>query len=394
MKKFLTMIMGIMVLAGGMAVAGAEPTELKTYWDNGLVFKSEDKAFKIAFTGRVQADWMFQDADDDLEAAFGEFEDGTEFRRTEIGIKATIYDNIGISAQFGYATGTIEMTDVYVSLEGEIVSVMVGHFNEPFGLEELTSNKYLTFMERGLPTIFDPSRNMGIMLYNTLFDKEMTWALGVFKDTDAQGKDEGGNYNVTGRLTGLPYHEGSDLIHLGASASMRNPDGDVVSFSQRPEAHLSYKLVKSGDIVADSETRLGLEAAGVYGPFSLQSEYIMTKVDASEVSDPTLSGFYVYGSYFLTGESRPYNSSEGAFSRVKPEANFLGEENGMGAWEIALRYSSLDMDDVDGGKLNDVTAALNWYLNPNVRVMLDYVYADLDEVGSANIAEARFQFDF
>ena len=80
------------------------------------------------------------------------------------------------------------------------------------------------------------------------------------------------------------------------------------------------------------------------GPASFQSEYIHNSVHQPNGGDASFGSFYLQGSYFLTGEQRPYRDSGGHFNRVKPLHN-LGDRNGWGAWEIALRYSQLDLND-------------------------------------------------
>jgi phosphate-selective porin OprO/OprP len=127
----------------------------------------------------------------------------------------------------------------------------------------------------------------------------------------------------------------------------------------------------------------------------LQGEYTRALVRASAGRDPDFDGFYVYGSYFLTGEHRAYTPRSGAFGRVKPKRDFDGK-GGLGAWEVGVRYSHLDLDDAElrGGKMSALTAGLNWYMNPNTRVMLNYVFADLERVGETNIFQTRLQVDF
>ena len=80
---------------------------------------------------------------------------------------------------------------------------------------------------------------------------------------------------------------------------------------------------------------------------------------------------------------------------MSPRRNF-DCKGGPGAWEVAVRYARLDLDDstVTGGTLDDFTVGLNWHLNPNVRMMLNYVRANLDGVGDSNIFQSRFQIDF
>ena len=125
----------------------------------------------------------------------------------------------------------------------------------------------------------------------------------------------------------------------------------------------------------------------------------------------------MFGSYFLTGEHRPYSRSRGTFGRVKPLENFWWVEScdksrshGSGAWELAARFSMFDMID-DGlaatsvgnvggavGRLNNYTLGVNWYWNPYMRVMFNYVHSDLRDI-AGNEADtdaflSRFQIDF
>ena len=121
--------------------------------------------------------------------------------------------------------------------------------------------------------------------------------------------------------------------------------------------------------------RVGAEAAGIYGPFSVQSEFMGTGLHGTGyTSSDFLLGYYATASYFLTGESRTYDAKKGAFGRQKANKNFSLKNGGWGAWEIATRFDALDMNttNVSGGKLQEATVALNWYLNPHVRMMLDY----------------------
>ena len=114
-------------------------------------------------------------------------------------------------------------------------------------------------------------------------------------------------------------------------------------------------FVDTNSLSADRAGILGLESALVYGPFSVQGEYIYTDVDGkSGSSSPSFDGFYVQSSYFLTGEHRKYSTSKGSFSRVKPKENYKYGA-GAGAWEVAARYSQIDLSDsgISGGKRSE-----------------------------------------
>ncbi len=139
-------------------------------------------------------------------------------------------------------------------------------------------------------------------------------------------------------------------------------------------------------------TLVGVEAAGVWGSLSMQGEIISANVGIKAANDTTFSGAYAFISYFLTGESRPYSVKDGTFGRIKPKSD-------NGAWEVAGRYSTLDLTDgtVMGGKEDNFTLGLNYYVNPNVKFMANYVAVDTDSVAGdddPSIIQMRAQIDF
>jgi len=377
----------------------ADPADFRVYWKEGLNLATLNGDFKLKIGGRLQTDWFWSSEDNAIKSDVGEQEDGVEIRRARLYFSGLIYGNVEYKLQFDFAGGDADLKDAYLCLtDFPLGKLRMGHFKEPFSLEELTSSKYIIFLERALPNIFAPSRNTGFMLHNTASDERMTTAIGVFRSTDDYGENvDDGGYNVTGRVTALPIYEnkGANLLHIGAGYSYRNPD-DSVRYRQRPEAHLANYFVDTSNFAGDQVDLVGLEAAWVNGPLSLQGEYMMA--DANRLgsgSDVKFDGYYVQASYFLTGEHRNYKTSEAAFSRIKPKENY-NAAGGPGAWEVKARYSGLDLSDSDitGGKLNDTTAGVNWYLNPNTKIMWDYVHADKDNVGQADMFMMRLQFDF
>lgn len=375
----------------------------------GMRWQSPTGDVQVKFGGRVQLDMGFQSATREVDNAFGPFTDGVAFRRARFFAEGTLYQGVSFRAEYDFAgNGSARFQDVWMSLNDLVgdIEAKIGHFKEPIGLEELTSANYITFMERSVAAAFYPVRNTGIQLSDTAGANHINWAVGVFRNTDNFGNDTDGpdgEYNATGRLTGAPLYreDGTQVVHLGAAFSFRQADEDVATFSTRTENNFA-PTVAEVVVPADQYWTGGVEAAWVWSSFSLQGEYYLTSVDASVGEDPTFSGYYVMASWFLTGESRPYRPQGGTFGRVKPKSNW--GQGGGGAWELAARYSALDLNDETyvGGELNDITLGANWYLNPNTRIMFNYVFSDVADViesgtdvnGDINAFLIRFQVDF
>lgn len=371
--------------------------------------KKEESPYELEVGGRILADWAVFSADDSLGDDLNGH--GVEFRSARIVISGSFENNIMFKANYDFAgDGDADFKDVFIGMQKipYLGNIKLGHFKEPFSLEEQTSSKYITFMERGLPNAFSPGRNTGAMIYNSGLDKRMSWALGAFYDTDSfgDGFNDHTDINLSGRITGAPLykHNGQQAIHLGLSYThqFRDEDETTLGYSSRPEAHLAeVSLADTGAIPADGANIFSLETAAVKGPFSLQGEYMHAFLDSDSGNDPDFNGYYVYASYFLTGESRNYNPGSGSFGRVKPNNDFSFQNGGFGAWELGLRYSSLDLTDQDlgDGELKDLTLGINWYLNSHVRMMCNYVFADLSDHAvydddQANILQTRLQVDF
>ncbi len=370
--------------------------DFRVYWKDALRFETSGGDVKLKLGGRLQNDWLGWIQQDDIEnSSFGFQRDGTEFRRARLFLSGELHESVFFKMQFDFAGGGADLKDAYLGIVlRDGVKFKVGHFKEPFSLEELTSSKYITFMERALPNAFAPSRNTGAALFGHGLDERMTWNAGVFRDADDSGESIAEGMGAGARLTVLPLYRdsGSRLVHLGVSGSYRKTGNGTASFAERPEIHLAGDFVDTGDIPADDLVLAGFEGAVVGGPFSVQTELIMTKLDAPAAHDPSFFGFYVQGSYSLTGEHRAYKRSSGTFGNIKP-LQYFEPGAGKGAWEIAGRYSRLDLNGglVRGGAVSVVTAGINCYLNPNAKVMLDYVFADVDAIGQSHAITARFQ---
>ncbi len=362
--------------------------------------KQADAAKKptVNWMMQIQADALWSDQDVDNRRAVGSIPDGATFRRARFGM----YGDYGpfeyrIAMDFALQ-GRPSFIDVFIGLNDVpgLGRVRVGHFFEPFGLEQYSQNRFVTVLERALPTEpIAPGRNLGVMANNTFADQRGTWALGAFHtDSDAFGDDTGNDFRaaITGRATFLPWYEetiaGADLVHIGAAYSARATKAGQVRFQVRPEVRLGAatpnvpNFVDSGNIGAGFYQLVGAELLLIHGPLSAQAEYVLVPVDTYRSGAVYFQSWYAMGSVLLTGESRQYRKTTGTLERIVPRRDFIrrdanGVALGPGAWELAARVSHLDLNSggIRGGRVTDLTLGVNWYLNAYLRMTANYVRA-------------------
>ena len=163
----------------------------------------------------------------------------------------------------------------------------------------------------------------------------------------------------------------------------------------------NVREVSTGSINASSNLRTVAEAAYTYGPFSLQSEYYYVDIDrdSATLADLDFSGYYVESSWFLTDDMRNYSGSKGAYGKIKPHS--IVGKGGIGAWQLAMRFSSVDLNDADitGGEAQNFSVGLNWFATNSIRMSANYVKV-LDVEGGAGdgdepeVFQVRGQVEF
>lgn len=417
----------------------------KTGWNNGIEWVSPDKAFKVHIGGRTQLDFVGLHASDGALAGAGggsafpagvgtsnpdHDDDAVVFRRARLRADGTIFETIEYVVEYDFVnslrvdapTATANTanipapTDAYWTFK-EIPwlgNFRVGLQKEAIGFEHLTSSRFLNFMERSyLQDLFTgPSNNgfsPGISAFNNYAGDRGLWAIGGFKNNNTSNPfafvQGDGTYSLTGRLTYLLIDdpENHQLLHVGASGSKRDPDGNLIRFRTRSlrngPGNLATVYGDTGTFNADTQYLAGLELVGVSGSWNFQSEWIGSwSTDTSNFTPPAgfpgggtnaagaagtphgtymSQGGYCEVQYFLTGEVREYDRKSAAFGRVTPKRNarWKGGCYEPGAWQAGFRYGFADLNDngIKGGYLNEYTVGLNWFLNPNMKVQWNYV---------------------
>jgi phosphate-selective porin OprO/OprP len=407
--KALTTPLALMLLAGpAFAQTPAETEkriadlEKKIEKLSKLEIKKDEAkdGFTVKFGGRFHLDSVFFDGNDNRLA------NGTQARRARISFKAAYGKDWLAEGDYDFADSTASIKDLYLGYQGfKNTLIQVGQFKAPFGFDTLTSSNATWFTERSYTDVWTPDRHVGIA-YQTWGERWQT-KLNFFgqalDDTnnagslDVNGSDQGWGY--AGRITFAPVLVSeTKAIHFGVAATYRKPNADYSTASYVPAGNLAYALDLSGRPEAgkiskakflnakisnvDNWKQYGAEFVGVWGPFSWQSEYQQTKVarrpsaTLANTIDHSFSAYYGQVSWIIGGQ-RSYEVSDGLFGKVAPSKN--------GAWEVVARYSRMNQDDltaidpVKGGMAKDMSLGLTYYLNKNIRWMVNYTKVDNNE---------------
>ncbi|HZN34721.1 MAG TPA: porin [Pirellulaceae bacterium] len=323
-----------------------------------------------------------------------------EFRRLRLSAEGTGYGVLDFRLQLTLEPESVgdistpqtpEVKDAYLSMNEVpfLGRFRIGNFFVPFGLEQVTNDRFNIFLERSIPTqgIFTADREVGMAFYNCTEDQRLTWCGGVFLDSISEALkeriDDNQGCRVSGRVTWLPYYNepsnGRYLIHTGLGILYTDDHDNRVRFRARPQIHEGPFLINSGILNATSNTTGNVELAIVAGPVTVQSEAFVSSVNLIGAGAVNVQGAYAHLSYFLTGENRNYErfGQHGAqFAGITPFSNFFWVPGSFspGAWEFRTRWSLLDLNQVNAGQYNDLTVGFNWYWNERVRVMFDWIH--------------------
>jgi phosphate-selective porin OprO/OprP len=402
------------------------PFHLDASWDNGLIFSSTDQLFHIHVGGNAQVDSTWLIAPKSLfflsngSANGVENDSATLLRRARLRLDGDIYDqfdfmfeydlanadneNNGLQPpSFGNLNGSPAPCNVWMQVRDVpfFGNVRIGNQVKPIGMTNNQYQGFLPFMERpdnmdAFYGPFDKGFSLGITSRHWTESERLTWQYGIYRPaTDPFGVALN-KYDIGGRATILPWYQddGRRLMHLG----MGYWSGEMVQNQLQVRARPLLRnapgfaeplLVNTGDIPAGRQYIFAPEFALVVGSFTLQAEWagqVLTNAleNGKNQGNVFYNGGYIEVLYFLTGEHQEYDRHDGVFGRVIPRFDYhiRKEEEycGTGAWQVGVRFSYLNANDgaIHGGDVYDWTVGLNWFLNPNMKLQLNYIAEKVD----------------
>lgn len=352
------LIVGLMGVAGTVAAAD---------WPTSYKFGNGDQIGLTAYYAYDQNHFSGDDA---------RFENADRFRRKEFG---AFYRRDGVfdmGARYDFQSHL--WLDIYARVQTKALlgkdygAIRVGYFKTPIGLDSVGSSRAVSFLEAPLATqaIYE-GRRTGVEWALT----RKTWNLQLqgFAGQDVEGDNEG--TTVAGHFTWTPHKAAGDVLHLGVGYSVENPDASSSRVRSKIEAGLTdTRLIDSGALPGTTHiARAGLEFIRIAGPFTVLAEHLEQTVAREGFADFNAQGNTVYGSWVVTGESRPYT---GTLGNVTPKGP-------AGALELLLRYSDLDLNDagLEGGYQHDWTVGANYYFTRHFKVQVNYIKANSRRAG-------------
>lgn len=369
------------------AVTSKEEIAISTT-GGGIKIKS-DNGNSFSLGGRIMYD--FDSYDDAFNADNnGDSATESEFRRVRLEAKGSAGENwtyaLTLDVSDNKASDSddndIEIDKAYLNYKGfNNVDLYLGRLNAPFSLEEMTSSKWISTVERAATSEVGgflrskPSFQLAAHGYtDSLFGQI------AFIDEDAEDNDGSDSFSTALRGGGyFAFNGDNHFLHAAASYAMRDfGDDGTARFRSRFGVHTISRLTV-GDGVSyevDEANQYGLETAYVNGPFSAQAEYMSIDYDgdangagAIQNTDIDVDGYYMQLAYTLTGESRGYKSNIGGFDKIKPKGP-------RGAWELVARYEDGEVDPDNQASESEfelLTLGVNWYANNNLKFMLNYL---------------------
>jgi phosphate-selective porin OprO/OprP len=380
---------------------------------DGFTWKSADGAFVLKLRGYVQLDGRFFDG----AAASDTF----LVRRARPILEGTAFQIFDFRVMPDFGGGVTLLQDGYVEARFlPALRLRAGKFKPPVGLERLQSATDLLFVERGMPTNLVPNRDVGVQLAGDVANARLQYAVGLFNGVPDGGSGDSDNNDakdVAARVFTQPFAGGGGVaadLGFGVAVSFGDQTGAVAA-PNLPSFRTAGQLVffsyrsdgtAAGTSVADGgRTRVSPQAFFYRGHLGILAEYVQSKQEVrrgSTRAELTNHAWQTSISWVLGGKA--------SYRGVAPAKPFAGPGSGPGAFELAARYSRLEVDkDAFPTFASPASAAreapglglgVNWWANRNARLMVSFEKTTFDGGASAGdrpdekVLLTRFQVGF
>ena len=355
----------------------------------------EQSVLQIRPTGRILMDGGLFHSDNK------NFVDGVAIPDARIGVKTT-YGKYKAKVDIGYAYGKVSLKDIFVERQLSSHALLrVGNFVHQFGLQSSTSSSMKVTMEEPASNeAFFNSRLMGAMFVYDKDDFFGTASVHVESEALKKKSNELGKmgYGAMSRLVYRPLHDTGRLFQLGISGAYETPRYnseptlDHTSFDLGANFPTRIAKVRAVNaLIPDAKNLIKFtpEMIAGYGPVALEAQYYYLQVNRKkDFKNYKASGMYGILRGLLIGGNYRYSHTDCGIAT--PDS---------GSLECVFGYNYTDMSDtrshIYGGRLNDVSFTVNYYINKYMIWRFRYSYTKItDRVGFENQSLSAFQTRF
>jgi phosphate-selective porin OprO/OprP len=358
---------------------------------DGFIFESGDKANSIQVTGRVHADYRSFD----VNSTNANTANGFDIRRAYLGVQGKLYSDWTYEGTIDIANNTLEYAWLNYKA-ADALHFRMGAFKMPFSFEELTSSRFIDFQERSLVNAFAPAKDIGFMVHGELVKDRLVYAVaamnGQGKNTDEANSQVDDQELIVRLASNLAPMAGlkDTVLHIGGGYTTgKMPGNNALTGGIRTEGRgLTFLTLASPGGTAASDTerdRLGLETVLAWGPIKAQGEWVKASYENSSVAfDREVDAYYASLNWMITGEKYADWYTMNGMRAIKPNRPFRKGAEGMGAWELGVRYSKIDADEFATGEFTGtknaeaMTVGLKWVPVTPVRIYLNYTETEFD----------------
>jgi len=352
--------------------------------DGGFAIQSANGDFQLRIGLLVHADARFALADDTEQVV-----DAFAIRRARPSLRGRFARRFEFYLNPDFGNGTLVVQDAYIdTVFSPAFRIRAGKGKTPFGLERLHSASNMLFFERAFPTALAPNRDIGVQVLGDVAGGAISYLAGVMNgvaDGGSADLETNDGKDVSGRLVVRPFHQRpatSSVRGLGVaiSGSTGMQSGSLALPTLRTQSLLQPYFSYLGASADGRRTRYSPQAFYYHKAFGGFAEYVHTRVPVVEGAfreEIAHTAWQVAGSVVLTGEA-----ATDAAAGVRPRANFDFGHGNWGAFQVAARYHTLEVDEAArtlGFALagSSVTAdawtlGLNWYLTPNFKYVFNF----------------------
>jgi phosphate-selective porin OprO/OprP len=326
----------------------------------------------------------------------GEYDSGAALRRAQLTLSGEnesgwSYSLAGIFTSRGSQTGTRMSGSIEYQHENSF-GFRAGIFSAPSGIGGNTNAASEMMLERPSPVTMARTVAAGpTRAAFTGYSQGLRHLVALSFTAGSVGG--GGSYDdqqaVVGRAAFLAVSE-SDFkwlvdgafSHVFQMADTAGPGSGIARFRDGPEISLDVtRTIDTGNIDADAVTTWNLESGVLWRALYAQGGYFRYHVARrTALPDPSFEGWYLQGSWSLTGETRSYNPTTASFRPPLPLSPLDG--GGFGAVELTTRFSHADLNfntlagaaagAVTGGRQNLFQLGVNWFPTTELRLALLY----------------------